>query len=152
MNKTQARASLSGAAAAALALGGSELAAGLFGLPSLVEGLGNWGIDCVPTPLKDWAIETFGTNDKLVLLIGIVVVTILVGAVVGAWSRRRFGAAIAVFLGFAVVAALAAARDPQVSMGTAITPAGLAAITGLGTLQWLHTVTSAAEHEAAAET
>jgi DMSO/TMAO reductase YedYZ molybdopterin-dependent catalytic subunit len=152
MNKTQARASLSGAAAAALALGVSELAAGLFGLPSLVEGLGNWVIDVVPTPLKDWAIETFGTNDKLVLLIGIVVVTILVGAVVGAWSRRRFGAAIAVFLGFAVVAALAAARDPQVSMGTAIIPAGLAAITGLGTLQWLHTVTSAAEHEAAAET
>ncbi len=89
--------------AAAVALGVSELAAGLLGLPSLIEGMGNWVIDVVPTSVKEWAIATFGTNDKLVLLIGIVVVTILLGAVVGVFGRDHFGIATAVFIGFAAV-------------------------------------------------
>ena len=129
---------MSGAVAAAVALGVSELAAGLLGLPSLIEGMGNWVIDVVPTPLKEWAIATFGTNDKLVLLIGIVVVTLLLGALVGVLARDRFGIATAVFIGFAAVASLAALNDPSVSLGVAVIPAGLAAITGLVTLQWLY--------------
>ena len=138
MRSTTARDALSGAAAAAVALGISELAAGLLGLPSLIEGMGNWVIDMVPTSVKEWAIATFGTNDKLVLLIGIVVVTILLGALVGVFARDRFGIAIAVFIGFAAVASLAALNDPRVSLGVAVIPAGLAAITGLVTLQWLY--------------
>jgi DMSO/TMAO reductase YedYZ molybdopterin-dependent catalytic subunit len=134
---TPARDALSGAVAAALALGVSELAAGLFGLPSLIEGLGNWVIDTVPPDVKDWAIATFGANDKLALLIGIAVVTVLLGAVVGLFARRRFGIAVAAFLGFAAVATLAATADPSVSLGLAVIPAGLAAITGLAALQWL---------------
>ncbi|HEX2404413.1 MAG TPA: molybdopterin-dependent oxidoreductase [Acidimicrobiia bacterium] len=138
MRSTTARDGLSGATAAAVALGISELAAGLLGLPSLIEGMGNWVIDMVPTPVKEWAIATFGTNDKLVLLIGIVVVTILLGALVGVVARDRFGIAIAVFIGFAAAASLAALNDPSVSLGVAVIPAGLAAITGLVTLQWLY--------------
>jgi DMSO/TMAO reductase YedYZ molybdopterin-dependent catalytic subunit len=141
MSSTRARDAAAGATAAAVALGISELAAGLLGLPSLVEGLGNWVIDTVPTAIKEWAIATFGTNDKLVLLISITVVTILFGALVGIVSRRRFGIAIASFIGFAAVAALAATNDPNVSLGTAMIPAGLAAITGLASLQWLYGLT-----------
>jgi len=137
MRSTTARDAVSGAAAAGVALGVSELAAGLLGLPSLIEGLGNWVIDVSPTPVKEWAIATFGTNDKLVLLIGIAVVTILIGALVGVLARRHFGVAIAVFIGFGAVAALAAVRDPKVGLGVAVIPAGLAAITGLAALQWL---------------
>jgi DMSO/TMAO reductase YedYZ molybdopterin-dependent catalytic subunit len=139
MRSKTVRDALSGVAAAAIALGVSELAAGLLGLPSLIEGMGNWVIDVVPTPVKEWAIATFGTNDKLVLLIGIVVVTILLGAVVGVLARDRFGIAIAVFVGFAAVGALAALNDPNVSLGVAVIPAGLAAIIGLAALQWLYT-------------
>ncbi len=136
---TRVRDGLSGAGAAALGLGVSELAAGLFaGFPSLVEGLGNWVIDASPKPVKDWAIAVFGTNDKLVLLIGIAVVTITIGAVVGVFARDRFGIAVTAFIGFGVVAALAASRDPQFSLGIAIIPAGLAALTSLATLQWLY--------------
>jgi DMSO/TMAO reductase YedYZ molybdopterin-dependent catalytic subunit len=124
-----------GAAAAALALGVSELAAGLFaGFPSLIEGLGNWVIDIVPKPIKDWAIGLFGTNDKLALLIGIGVVAIGIGALVGPAARARFGLATTFFVGFGLVAALAAARDPQMSLAIAIVPGGLAALTGLGVL------------------
>jgi DMSO/TMAO reductase YedYZ molybdopterin-dependent catalytic subunit len=138
MSSKTVRDALSGGVAAAVALGVSELAAGLLGLPSLIEGMGNWVIDVVPTPLKEWAIATFGTNDKLVLLIGIIGVTLLLGALVGVLARDRFGIATAVFIGFAAVASLAALNDPSVSLGVAVIPAGLAAITGLVTLQWLY--------------
>lgn len=138
MEKTRARDTLSGALAAGLALGVSEFLAGLVsGLPSLVEGLGNWVIDNSPKPVKDFAIEVFGTYDKLALLIGIGVVALTIGAVVGRRSRQNFGLAVAVFIGFAVAASLATAQDPQVSLGLAIVPAGAAAITGLASLQWL---------------
>jgi DMSO/TMAO reductase YedYZ molybdopterin-dependent catalytic subunit len=129
---------LAGAAAVALSLGVSELAAGLLGLPSLIEAVGDWVIDASPTPVKEWAIETFGTNDKLVLLIGIVVVSLLIGGLVGILARRRFGIAVAAFLGFGAAATLAAIRDPAVSIGVAVIPAGLAAITGLAALRWLY--------------
>ncbi len=130
-----------GALAAGLGLGVSELLAGLVAaFPSLFEALGNWVIDIVPPPVKDLAIELFGTADKLVLLISIALVTLLVGAIVGIAARSRFWLAIFVFVGFGAVASLAAARDPQVSLGIAIIPGGAAALSGLGALQWLYGV------------
>lgn len=138
MKPTRARDAFSGAIAAGLGLGLSELVAGLISsVPSLIEGMGNFVIDSTPQPVKEWAIATFGTADKLVLLIGIGVVTILIGALVGVVARRSFGVAIAVFVAFGVVAALAASADPQVSVGVAIIPGGAAALAGLGALQWM---------------
>ena len=138
MRSTRARDALSGAAAAALALGVSELAAGIFSsLPSLIEGVGNWVIDIVPEPVKHWAISVFNTNDKLALLIGMTLVVILLGALVGAVARDHFGVAMAAFIGFGVLGALAASRDQAVSLGTAMISGGLAALTGLVSLQWL---------------
>lgn len=119
----------------------SELLAGLFtSLPSLIEGLGNWVIDSVPKPIKDFAIEVFGTYDKLALLIGIAVATVLIGALVGVFARKRFWLAIAVFVGFGVVAALAASRDTAVSLGVAAVPAATAVFIGLAALRWLYDV------------
>ena len=139
MNTTKARDGLAGAAAAGLGLGVSELLVGLVaGFPSLFEGLGDWVVDISPTPVKNFAIETFGTADKLVLLISIAVVTLAIGAIVGILARKRFWLAATVFITFGVVAALTAARDPQVSFGVAIIPGGAAAIAGLGALQWLY--------------
>jgi DMSO/TMAO reductase YedYZ molybdopterin-dependent catalytic subunit len=132
------RSGVAGAVSAGLALGVSEFVAGLVsGLPSLVESLGNWVIDIVPKAVKDLAISLFGTNDKLALLIGIGIVTLLVGAGAGILARRNFWVAIATFVGFGVVAALAAARDSDTSVGVAIIPGGIAAIAGLASLQWL---------------
>jgi DMSO/TMAO reductase YedYZ molybdopterin-dependent catalytic subunit len=135
---SKTRDALAGAAAVALSLGVSELAAGLLGLPSLIEAVGDWVIDVSPTPVKEWAIDTFGTYDKLVLLIGIVLVSLLIGGLVGMIACRRFGIAIAAFLGFGAAATLAAIRDPAVSVGVAVIPAGLAVIAGLGALRWLY--------------
>ena len=117
MATSRTRDALSGAAAAGLALGVSELAAGLFpSLPSLVEAIANWVIDSVPGPVKDWAISVFGTADKAVLIIGICVVTVVVGALVGLVARRWFSIAIAAFIAFGVFGAFAAVRDPAVSL------------------------------------
>jgi len=139
VSSTRVTDGLSGAAAAGLALGVSELAAGFFsGFPSLVQGLGNFVIDVVPKPIEEWAISLFGTNDKRALLVGIALTTLLVGALVGILARDRFGIAIAAFVGFGVIAALAAARDPAVSLAVAIIPGGLAALSGLASLQWLY--------------
>ena len=144
VESTRVRDALSGAIAAGLALGVSELIAGLAsGSPSLVEGLGNWVIDNVPKFVKDFAIDLFGIYDKLALLVGIALTTLLIGAVVGVFARKQFGIAIAVFTLFGVVSALAAALDPQVSLGMAVIPGGAAAITGLRTLQWLYGLGSA---------
>ncbi|MGH3649596.1 MAG: molybdopterin-dependent oxidoreductase, partial [Acidimicrobiia bacterium] len=80
MKSTRVNDGLAGALAAGLGLGLSELLAGfVVSVPSLVESLGNWVIDNVPEGVKDWAISVFGTNDKLVLLISIAVVTLLIG-------------------------------------------------------------------------
>ena len=136
MKPTPARDALAGGLAAGLALGVSELLAGVFsGLPSLVEGMGNWVIDNVPTPVKEFAIATFGTNDKLVLLIGIATVSVLIGALVGVGARRRFGLAIVVFGCFALFAAFAASASQDVSLGVAMIPGGAAALAGLATIQ-----------------
>ena len=40
------------------------------GSASPVVPVGQVFIDLVPKPLKNWAIETFGTNDKAVLVAG----------------------------------------------------------------------------------
>ncbi|HUG33051.1 MAG TPA: molybdopterin-dependent oxidoreductase [Acidimicrobiia bacterium] len=141
MKSPHLRSALSGGVAAALGLGVSELIAGLVSsVPSLVESLGNWVIDNVPTAVKEWAITVFGTNDKLVLLVGITVVTVLIGAVVGVAARSRFGLAVAVFVGFGLVAGLTAGADPRVSLTAAMFPSAAAAIAGLATLRMLYTV------------
>jgi len=139
MESTRSRNAISGALAAGVALGVSELIAGLIAaVPSLVESLGNWVIDNVPQAIKEWAIATFGTADKPILLASIVVVTVLVGAVVGVYSRRRFGLAVTVFSVFGLVAVLAGGADPQVGLGMAVIPAGAAVIVGLATLRMLY--------------
>ncbi|HJS72292.1 MAG TPA: molybdopterin-dependent oxidoreductase [Acidimicrobiia bacterium] len=139
MKSLRARDAVSGAVAAGLALGVSELLAGLIpGVPSLVEGLGNWVIDNVPESVKQWAITTFGTADKPVLLVGIVVVTLGIGALVGIFARRRFWIAVLAFAVFGLLSVVAAAADPQVSIGLAVIPAGAAVLAGLGTLRMLY--------------
>lgn len=133
------QAAVTGGLAAGAGLGVSELFAGLIApVPSLVEGIGNWVIDHVPPAVKDWAIAVFGTNDKLVLLVGITVVTILIGSLIGVFASERFGLAFAAFLGFGALAAAATALDPRVSVASATVGAGAAVAAGLGTLRLLH--------------
>lgn len=132
------RGALAGSLAAASALAISELAAGVVtAVPSLVESVGGVAIDNVPPGVKDWAITTFGTNDKLALIIGIIVVSVVLGSVVGVLARRRMWVATVVFAGFGLVGAVAGVSMGGSVVGSSI-GGGLAAAVGLTVLVWLY--------------
>ncbi|MFI5605679.1 molybdopterin-dependent oxidoreductase [Amycolatopsis sp. NPDC051903] len=71
--------------------------------------VGGAAIDLTPLPLKDFAVRTFGTHDKQVLLGGMAVVLVVAAALAGVLSARRPwpGAAIVAVFGLAGVAAVA---------------------------------------------
>ncbi len=107
------RAALAGLLAGALAIGAAELVAGLLGravAPEIV--VGGAAIDRTPRFLKEFAIRTFGENDKKVLLAGVFVTIAVIAAAVGviATHRRRLGLTGVGLLG--VVAAGAALSRP----------------------------------------
>ncbi|MEO3858878.1 molybdopterin-dependent oxidoreductase [Acrocarpospora sp. B8E8] len=88
-------AALAGVTAGAVALGIAQLVAGVFGGTSPIIAVGNSAVDNTPLWLKEWAIRTFGENDKNVLIGGILVVVALLAAALGVLSRRRVGFGVA---------------------------------------------------------
>ena len=129
---------ISGAVAAGAALAAGELAAGLIAsLPSLLSGVAVAVIDSVPRPVKEFAIETFGTKDKLALGVGIVVVSLLVGYLLGPRMIKSPSVAWAVFGTFGIVGAAAAARSPQVGSTSALATGAISALFGLLALAFL---------------
>lgn len=65
-------------------LAAGELVAGLFReAASPVVPVGQVVIDHVPAGIKDWAIDTFGTADKAVLIVGTLFVLAVLGSLVG---------------------------------------------------------------------
>ena len=133
------RAALSGLVAAAVALGAGELLIGLVGTddPSLVYAVATEFIDLFGASLKDLAVDLFGTNHKLALIVGIVVVSLLLGAAFGALARRRFGFGAAGFVVFGAVGFWAyrvdELGDDAVGLLAALTAVGA----GVGSLWWL---------------
>ena len=57
------------------------------GVSPVVE-VGNRVVDIVPKPSRDWAIDTFGTSDKTVLLIGLGIVLLGLSVLAGGWMVR----------------------------------------------------------------
>src|SRR6266566_6263865 len=98
---------VAGMLAAAVAIGAAQLVAGLtVPASSPVLAVGQTAIDLTPAPVKDFAISTFGTADKTVLLGGILVVLALYAAVVGILAVRRlafgmWGLGLFAFIGLA---------------------------------------------------
>lgn len=131
---------VSGAVAAAAALGVSALLAGLYGpIPSLLLAVGNGVIDLVAgTPLKAIAIALFGTNDKTALIYGTVVLTLLFGAVLGLVARRSWAGAVAGFASFGLLGILATTASPLDSLTWAAVSAFVAVGVGVLVLRQLH--------------
>ena len=70
------------------------LISGLTGpVGSPIVAVAEFAIDLSPPPLKNFAIKEFGSNDKLVLQIGVVVVLVIFAAVIGTLAQRhmRYG-------------------------------------------------------------
>ncbi|MFJ8944626.1 molybdopterin-dependent oxidoreductase [Streptomyces sp. NPDC102395] len=122
---------LSGVLAGFTALAVAEpVAAAVRPQSSPVIAVGGASIDATPATVKDWAIRHFGTDDKLVLQLGILAVLTVLALVLGglAVRFRRCGAA-GVLL-FGAVGAAAAAGRPD-STGPADTlPSLVGALAG----------------------
>jgi DMSO/TMAO reductase YedYZ molybdopterin-dependent catalytic subunit len=106
-------AGLAGILAAALALGVAELVA-VFVRPEAapVVAVGGAVIDATPEPLKRFAIQRFGSNDKQVLLAGIGVAVALLAGATGVVASRRLRLGVACLAGFGMVGAAAALGRP----------------------------------------
>jgi DMSO/TMAO reductase YedYZ molybdopterin-dependent catalytic subunit len=99
--------------------------------------VGGSAIDLTPAWLKDFAIRTFGSNDKIVLLGGMAVAIGLIGVVVGLLSRRSYVPGLALIAVLGVVAATAVLSRPTAGALDVLAPiAGLA--TSAGTFVILH--------------
>ncbi|MDR7253298.1 DMSO/TMAO reductase YedYZ molybdopterin-dependent catalytic subunit [Nocardioides sp. BE266] len=104
---------------------------------SPVLAVGSTVIDLTPTPLKEFAIRQFGTNDKLVLVGSVTVVVLLLAAAAGIVAARRPTAGLLVVVGLAAVAGVLAITRPSAGP-LDLLPALVAAVAASASLAWLH--------------
>ncbi|WP_345695317.1 molybdopterin-dependent oxidoreductase [Kitasatospora terrestris] len=108
-----AAAAATGLAAAAAAVGAGELVAAFTGPETApVYAVGSATIDLTPTPLKEYAVRTFGTNDKPALLAGIHLTMALLAVLAGLLAHRRPTLGAAVFVLFGGIGVWAALSRP----------------------------------------
>jgi DMSO/TMAO reductase YedYZ molybdopterin-dependent catalytic subunit len=108
-----ARGAIAGLLSGAVAVGAGQLVAGITGASgSPVVAVGQLQIDFTPPALKNFAISAFGSHDKLVLVIGILVVLALFAAVLGILAMRWLAYGLAGLAVFTVIGVIAAATRP----------------------------------------
>jgi DMSO/TMAO reductase YedYZ molybdopterin-dependent catalytic subunit len=110
---------VAGLLAAGAALGVGQFVAGLTGASgSPVVAVGELQIDFTPPWLKNFAIATFGPDDKLALVTGILVVLAAFAALIGVAATRRMAYGMAGLAVFAVVGLTAAATRPDANVAS----------------------------------
>ena len=128
------RHAVTGVLAAVAGIAAGHLVAGLTNpAASPVLAVGSTVIDATPTPVKEWAVAHFGTNDKPILLGSVTLVTLLLAAAAGVLGRRRPAVAVAFVVVLAALATAAALTRP-VAAPTDALPGVTAAVVGLGVL------------------
>ncbi|MGW2342683.1 sulfite oxidase [Streptomyces sp. NPDC001661] len=102
-----------------------------------VVAVGGAAIDRTPPAVKDWAIRQFGTNDKLVLQLGILAVLAVLALILGMVATRwRLIGSLGV-LAFGGIGALAAISRPDSTRATDALPSLVGAVVGAALLYWL---------------
>ncbi|MBN6038512.1 molybdopterin-dependent oxidoreductase [Amycolatopsis sp. 195334CR] len=141
------RAALLGVLALAAALAAGHLVAAFISInASPYLAVGNGAIDLTPVELKDYAVRTFGTYDKLVLLLGMAVVMVVLAALAGILSRRTpVPGAVAIIL-FGLVGTVAVYQRPDLS-GVALLAPVASLLAGTGIFLWLHRMALASGEE-----
>ena len=132
------RARVAGVVAAGVALAVTELVAGLSSeVPSLVVAVGDVFVDGAPGGFVESVIRAIGTADKPALIVGILLVSLLVGAKLGTASLRRPWVGPVGFAVFGLIGWWAGARSPLMSGAGAFVAAALGAVAGVATLRGL---------------
>ncbi|OCB52722.1 oxidoreductase [Mycobacterium malmoense] len=81
---------IAGVAAASLALGSAQLVGIPFGARADARAaIGSAVVDLTPGPIKEWAIQTLGSLDKLFLAVAVLVVIAAIAAIAGTLETRR---------------------------------------------------------------
>ncbi|WP_187369917.1 sulfite oxidase [Streptomyces boluensis] len=95
-----------------------------------VVAVGGAAIDRTPSAVKDWAIRQFGTNDKLVLQLGILAVLCGLALLLGVLATRRRRIGSLGILAFGAVGALAATGRPDSTSVADALPSVVGAVAG----------------------
>jgi len=131
------RGGLAGLLAALLAVGVSELYAGIFGgLPSLLVSMSGRIVDLSPRAMEEFAISVFGTSDKLALVIFLVVLSGIFGAVLGAVALRSRPIAVAGFAAFGILSGFSNAFDAQSTPAHGVAMAAVSTGAAIVALLW----------------
>src|ERR1700758_3203622 len=88
---------IAGVAAASVSLGVAQLVAIPFGARADARAaIGSAAVDLTPGPIKEWAIQTLGSLDKLFVAIVVLVVIATIAAIAGTLEsqRRPLGSAV----------------------------------------------------------
>jgi DMSO/TMAO reductase YedYZ molybdopterin-dependent catalytic subunit len=128
---------IAGLLAALVAVGVGQLLAGVTAPDgSPVVAVGEASIDQTPPAVKNFAISAFGSNDKTVLVAGILAVLAIFAAIVGALAVRRLWYGMAGLACFAALGLAAALTRPTASASYAVPTlvAAAAAIVALALL------------------
>jgi DMSO/TMAO reductase YedYZ molybdopterin-dependent catalytic subunit len=104
---------------------------------SPVLAVGSQVIDLTPTPLKEYAIRQFGSNDKRVLIGSVMGGVIVLAAIAGVLARRRFRVGAGMLVVLVAVAAFTALNRPAAELVDAV-PSLVTAIAGVAALWLLH--------------
>ncbi len=127
--------SLAGLAAAAVALGVAALLAIPFGPHADARtAVGSVVIDLTPGPVKEWAIQTFATNDKLFLTVAVLVVIAVIAMATAQFEDRKIGS---VALGLAGVLGSVAVLSRTGARPIDIVPSLVGAAAGIAVLRLL---------------
>jgi DMSO/TMAO reductase YedYZ molybdopterin-dependent catalytic subunit len=109
---------VAGVLTAAVATGIAQLVAGFtVAQGSPVLAVGQASIDLTPPAIKNFAISTFGANDKNALLAGILLVLAVFAAVIGMLAVRRLALGLAGLAVFAAIGLAAALTRPNATPG-----------------------------------
>ena len=107
-----------GLLAGVAAVAASEAIAALMdGVTSPLLSVANRAVDAAPRPLKEFAIETFGTADKPVLIGSVIATVAGLAVAAGVLGVRRPRLALGLFLLLSVVATAAALTDRSATAG-----------------------------------
>jgi DMSO/TMAO reductase YedYZ molybdopterin-dependent catalytic subunit len=88
---------IAGLAAASVSLGVAQLVGIPFGARADARtAIGSAAVDLTPGPIKEWAIQTLGSLDKLFVAVAVLVVIAAIAAIAGTLETRRrpFGSAV----------------------------------------------------------
>jgi DMSO/TMAO reductase YedYZ molybdopterin-dependent catalytic subunit len=128
---------IAGVAAASVSLGIAQLVSIPFGARADARAaIGSVVIDLTPGPIKEWAIQTLGSLDKLFLAVVIIVVIATIAAIGGSLETLRRPVGSAVIAAAGILGCIAVlSRQGATALDTIPTVAG--AVCGVVVLRWL---------------